>query len=80
MTSYPYVWGMDHNVLDADKAWGSDLSAYAGCLHCHQTSPDSPFFDRKILIDPNDPAEGAVYTTLRERLGFSPPVGKEFGQ
>jgi len=80
MTSYPYIWGMDHNVLAGEESWGSDTSAYAGCLHCHQNSPDSPFFDRKILIDPDDPVDGAVYTALRERLGFSPPVSKGLGQ
>jgi len=78
MTSYPYVWGMDHNVLAADEAWGSAASAFAGCLHCHQESPNSPVFDRKILIDPDDPNEGAVYTTVRDRLGFDPPVSEEF--
>jgi hypothetical protein len=76
MTSYPYIWGMDHNVLAADEAWGSAASAFAGCLHCHQESPNSPVFDRQILIDPDDPDEGAVYTTIRERLGFGAPVGE----
>jgi hypothetical protein len=74
MTSYPYIWGMHHNVLAQEESWGAYVTNPAeGCLDCHRPlTLDTPVFDRLILIDPNDPDEGALYETVRERVGLNP--------
>ncbi len=76
ITAYPYIWGMDHNVLAKEESWGARPEGQAGdgCNDCHRAdTQDSPVFDRLILIDPNDPVEGAIYETVRERVGLNPP-------
>ncbi len=73
VSAYPYRWGMDHNVLAADKAWGNTVNGqrYGSCDHCH--NPDSPVIDRLILVDPYDVNGQPVYQTVRELLNLAPP-------
>jgi len=70
------VYGLDHNVLAKNQAWGYDdpENPNDGCRHCHRPDTmDSPVFDRKILIDPWGPDGKAVYTTVRALTGLNPP-------
>ena len=75
ITSYPYIWGMDHNVLAQEESWGADpVTPANGCSDCHRADTlDSPVWDRLILVDPNDPVDGAVYEKVRDRVGLNPP-------
>ena len=75
MTSYPYIWGMDHNVVAQEEAWGYDPEGgQAGCRHCHRPDTlDSPVFDRKVLVDPFDVNGVPQYATVREQTGLNPP-------
>lgn len=71
---YPYVWGMDHNVLAKGESWGAAAVPTEGCRHCHRPATlDSPVFDRKILVDPLDEYNQTVYRTVREMTGLNPP-------
>ncbi len=71
----PYVYGIDHNVLVKEEAWGfGDIHPESGCQDCH--SPDthtSPVFDRLVLVDPCDENGQPVYQTVREMTGLNPP-------
>jgi hypothetical protein len=67
-----FSWGIDHNVLPKDEAWGyASDNPREGCGDCH--SPDSPVIDRLVLIDPYGPDGTPVYSTVREMTGFDPP-------
>lgn len=70
------VYGLDHNVLTKEHAWGHDdpVDPNDGCRHCHRPDTlDSPVFDRKILMDPWGPDGKPVYKTMRELTGLNPP-------
>ena len=71
ITSYPYVWGMDHNVLAASEGWGAGFPP--SCGDCHDQTGQSPVFDRVILVDPYGPDGQPVYETVRQQTGASPP-------
>jgi len=73
ITSYPYIWGMDHNVLAQEESWGAYVTSPAeGCPDCHRpTTFDAPVFDRLILVDPYD-LGGPIYETVRQRVGLNP--------
>jgi len=66
--SYPYIWGMDHNVLAEEESWGGGDPATCGACH----DPDSPVFDRLILVDPYGTDGQPVYQTVREMTGLEP--------
>jgi len=68
-------FGMDHNVLVQDEAWGAyEDSPAEGCPDCHVAAPtESPVFDRLILIDPFDEDGDRVYKTVQEMTGVDPP-------
>jgi len=70
MTSYPYIWGMDHNVLAQEEAWGAGGSP-DGCNDCHARIGESPVFDRLVLVDPHGPGHKPEYETVRERTGVT---------
>jgi len=72
LTWTAYVWGMDHNVLKADQAWGAGTAEDPSCEDCHSALGDSPVFDRKILIDPYGPDGQPVYKTVAEMTGLRP--------
>lgn len=71
----PYIYGIDHNVLAKEEAWGYPVThPESGCPDCH--SPDahtSPVFDRLVLVDPCDANGQPVYQTVRELTGLNPP-------
>ena len=67
ITSYPYLWGMDHNALAAGEAWGAGFPPNCGA--CHRQDGLSPVFDRKILVDPYGLDGQPVYETVREQTG-----------
>jgi len=72
---YQYIWGLDHNVLVKEEAWGYDsvLDPKDGCNDCHRPlTHDSPVFDRKILVDSIDLNNLPVYQTVREMTGLNP--------
>jgi len=71
--SSPYIWGMDHNVLAQEEAWGAG-DPPDSCNMCHNAAMQggSPVFDRKILIDPLDENNQPVYRTVRELTGLDP--------
>lgn len=62
---YYYSWGLDHNVLPKEQAWG----AGGDCQTCHRTDGQSPVFDRLVLVDPYDVNGQPVYKTVREMTG-----------
>jgi len=71
---YPYVWGMDHNVLPLEDSWGYAANPSDGCRDCHRPDTfDSPVFDRLILIDPLDENGQTIYRKVREMTGLNPP-------
>ena len=74
---YDYeTFGLDHNVLVQDEAWGAypQQNPAEGCPDCHRpTTGDSPVFARKILIDPFDEDGFRVYKTVTELSGVTPP-------
>lgn len=70
MTSYPYIWGMDHNVRPQAEAWGAGGSP-DGCQDCHAPAGESPVFDRLVLVDPHGPGREPEYTTVREQTGVT---------
>ncbi len=73
MTSYPYIWGMDHNVLPQEEAWGHAADPFAGCLDCHPADGElSPVFDRLILVDPLDEHGQTIYKTVKELTDLNP--------
>jgi hypothetical protein len=59
----PIDFSISHNV-----AAGSSVIGARGCKDCH--SKNSPFFLRKILIDPCDEKGKPSYLEVWERLGF----------
>lgn len=65
------IFGLDHNVLSKDQAWGSQPTQQEGCATCH--NPDSPVFDRRILVDPFGPDGEPVYEVVRAMTGLNPP-------
>ena len=72
---YQYIWGLDHNVLVKEEAWGYDelFDPNDGCNDCHRPiTHNSPVFDRKILIDSIDLNNEPVYETVREMTGLNP--------
>lgn len=71
VTSYPYLWGMDHNVLAADLGWGAGFPPDCGV--CHRQDGQSPVFDRKILVDPYGLDAAPVYETVRAMTGVVLP-------
>ena len=72
---YPYIWGLDHNVLAAEESWGYDnfLDPEDGCNDCHRFDLSSPVLDRKVLVDPLDPDGQVIYETVRDITGLNPP-------
>ena len=56
-------FSLSHNVMSGPNVIGSK-----GCKDCH--SKNSPFFMRKILIDPYDEKGKPVYIEIWERLGI----------
>ena len=71
---YAHIWGMDHNVLPATEAWGSEGDEWA-CGHCHffhNGNQPTKVFDRLILVDPYDVDGQPVYKTVRELTGLDP--------
>jgi hypothetical protein len=70
-----FSWGIDHNVLPREEAWGYDAqNPREGCRDCHRPdSLDSPVMDRSVLIDPYGPDGQPVYTTIRKMTGLEPP-------
>ena len=69
------TFGLDHNVLAQEESWGAWVTDPSeGCTDCHRPiTLDSPVFARKILIDPFDENGDAVYKTVSELTGISPP-------
>ena len=63
-SSHPF--SVSHNVRGGLEAWGA-----AGCDDCHG-GHSTPFFERKVLIDPFGPDGEPVYSTVRELLTLSP--------
>jgi len=61
-------FSIDHNVLAKEESWGAGDPA--ACGDCHD--PDSPVFDRLILVDPWDIDGQPVYQTVREMTGLEP--------
>ena len=59
----PIDFSLSHNV-----AAGSNVIGARGCKDCH--SKNSPFFLRKMLIDPYDEKGKPSYLEVWERLGF----------
>ena len=55
---------LSHNIVDGKHALGS-----GGCQDCHRKP--SPFFNRKILIDPFDRDGRPVYKEAWEILGYT---------
>lgn len=71
---YPYIWGMDHNVLPKEESLGYHANPAAGCTQCHRPlSLDSPVIDRLILVDPYAADGQPVYETVRHLTGLNPP-------
>ena len=56
-------FSLSHNVMS-----GSEVIGARGCKECH--SKKSPFFLRKILVDPHDEKGKPVYIENWERLGI----------
>jgi hypothetical protein len=56
-------FSLSHNIVSGSSVIGS-----RGCQDCH--SKDSPFFLRKVLIDPYDEKGKPVYIETWERLGI----------
>lgn len=71
ITAYPYLWGMDHNVLAAELAWGAGFPP--ACGDCHRHDGRSLVFDRKILVDPYGLDGAPVYETVRQMTGVVLP-------
>jgi len=69
------IFGLDHNVLVQEEAWGAYVFNPAeGCPDCHRPmTQDSPVFARQILIDPFDENGNRVYKTVTELSGVTPP-------
>jgi len=63
-SSHPF--SVNHNVRSGAEAWGA-----GGCADCHG-GHSTPFFDRKVLIDPFGPDGKPVYRTVRDLLKLSP--------
>jgi hypothetical protein len=61
---------LSHNVVSGKYALGA-----GGCKDCH-TKP-SPFFDRKVLLDPFNRDGGPVYAEQWKILGYSKQRMKE---
>jgi hypothetical protein len=77
-TPIPWVifsWGLDHNVLPKEEAWGhDDDDPRNGCRDCHRPEvKDSPVMDRLVLIDPYGPDGEPVYSSIRKMTGLNPP-------
>ena len=58
-----YDFSLSHNVMPGFQVIGA-----RGCKDCH--SKNSPFFLRKVLIDPYDEKGKPVYIEVWERLGI----------
>ncbi len=71
ITSYPYIWGMDHNVRPAVEAWGAGEEPES-CNTCHRNDGQSPVFDRKVLTDPHGLDGKPEYTTVKEMVKVYP--------
>ncbi|MDO8630949.1 MAG: hypothetical protein Q7R41_10700, partial [Phycisphaerales bacterium] len=75
ITFYPYIWGLDHNVLPVAESNGyAPDHRPEGCRDCHR--PDThkaPVWDRLILVDPYGPDGRPVYETVRQMTGVNPP-------
>jgi hypothetical protein len=56
-------FSLSHNVRS-----GSEVIGARGCKECH--SKKSPFFLRKILVDPHDEKGKPIYIENWERLGI----------
>ena len=57
-------YSLSHNVIAGTRVIGAN-----GCTDCH--CKDSPFFLRKILIDPYDERGKPIYIEAWQRLGLS---------
>ncbi len=71
VSSYPYLWGMDHNVLAKEEALGAGMEPES-CETCHRNDGKSPVFDRKVLVDPNGLDGRPQYKTVREMAKVFP--------
>jgi hypothetical protein len=67
-----YSWDVNHNIHAKEHAWGAADSPSDGCAQCH-VSYDSPFMDKKVLVDPYGPDGAPVYETVRTMTGLNPP-------
>jgi hypothetical protein len=56
-------FSLSHNIMS-----GSSVTGSRGCQDCH--SKNSPFFLRKVLVDPYDEKGNPVYVETWERLGI----------
>jgi len=56
-------FSLSHNVMS-----GPDVIGARGCVDCH--SKKSPFFLRKVLVDPYDEKGKPIYVEAWERLGI----------
>lgn len=59
----PFDFSISHGVVKGPNVIGS-----RGCIDCH--SKNSPFFLRKILVDPYDEKGKPIYVEVWERLGI----------
>jgi len=62
--STPHDYSLSHNVVS-----GANVIGARGCKDCHQKK--SPFFLRKILVDPYDESGRPVYIEAWEYLGIN---------
>lgn len=75
ITSYPYIWALDHNVRPVAESLGyAPNHGPEGCRDCHRPDTlDSPVFERLILVDPFGPDGKPVYEKVRAMTGLNPP-------
>ena len=75
ITSYPYVWELDHNVRPVAESLGyAPNHGPEGCRDCHRPAThDAPVWDRLVLVDPFGPDGAPVYEKVRTMTGLNPP-------
>lgn len=77
---YYYNFGLDHNVLPCEEAWGVEYNEQGvgvdTCGHCHialNYGQPTVVMDRLILVDPYGTDGLPVYKTVKELTGLNPP-------